>query len=55
METHHHAKAMGWIGHANRREQDSIALTALRWTPEGKRKQRATQVQLARNCEKGSL
>ena len=27
-----------WIGHIMRREQDSISRTALRWTPEGKRK-----------------
>ena len=27
-----------WIGHVIRREADSITKTALRWTPEGKRK-----------------
>jgi len=27
-----------WVGHTLRREQDNITKTALRWTPEGKRK-----------------
>ena len=31
-------KRWRWVGHTLRRERDSIARTALRWTPEGKRR-----------------
>ena len=40
-----------WIGHAIRKDQDSITIVALHWTPEGKRKKRETEKYRRRTVE----
>ena len=40
-----------WIGHVMRREQGNITRTALRWTPEGKRKRGRPKITWRRSVE----
>ena len=41
-----------WLGHVLRMRADTLAKTALRWTPQGKRKQRRPKETWRRSMEK---
>ena len=44
-------KRWSWIGHVLRRENDDLTKTALRWTPEGRRKQGRPKITWRRTVE----